>query len=101
LNNLHSVTVIPPDMKLFKNAKGLSLIGASLALVLSSCVTSYDQAGRPIQTVDPGAALIGVAAAGLIGYAIGDDDDDKRRYNNNRRPSRREIRRVERSRQRN
>lgn len=39
-----------------------------------SCVTTYDAAGRPVQTVDPGVAVAGVAAAGLIGYALGQDN---------------------------
>ncbi len=47
-----------------------------LALALGassvSCVTTYDPYGRPVQTVDPAVAVAGVAAAGLIGYAIGD-----------------------------
>jgi hypothetical protein len=44
----------------------------ALALANSSCVTTYDPYGRPVQTVDPAVAVAGVAAAGLIGYAIGD-----------------------------
>lgn len=45
-----------------------------LAIGASSvgCVTTYDSYGRPVQTVDPAVAVAGVAAAGLIGYAIGD-----------------------------
>ncbi len=35
-----------------------------------SCMTTYDYEGRPIQTVDPAVAVAGVAAAGLIGYAV-------------------------------
>ncbi len=46
----------------------LALAGSSV-----SCVTTYDTAGRPVQTVDPAMAMAGVAAAGLIGYAIGQD----------------------------
>lgn len=38
-------------------------------------MTSYDAYGRPMQTVDPGLAVAGIAAAGLIGYAAGDDRD--------------------------
>jgi hypothetical protein len=41
-----------------------------------SCMTTYDSAGRPIQSVDPGLAVAGVAAAGLIGYAIANDHDN-------------------------
>lgn len=42
------------------------------------CTTSYDRYGRPIQTVDPGVALVGVAAAGIIGYAIANDGGGRR-----------------------
>lgn len=45
-------------------------IGASV-----SCMTTYDAAGRPVQSVDPGVAVAGAAAAGLIGYAIANDND--------------------------
>jgi hypothetical protein len=41
------------------------------ALAGTSCMTTYDAYGRPVQTVDPGAAAVGIAAAGLAGYAIG------------------------------
>lgn len=47
---------------------------AGLACSSVSCVTTYDAAGRPVQTVDPAVAVAGVAAAGLIGYAIGQDN---------------------------
>lgn len=40
-----------------------------------SCMTTYDAYGRPVQSVDPGAAAAGVAAAGIIGYAAGQDSD--------------------------
>ncbi|MBM3863049.1 MAG: hypothetical protein FJ385_03715 [Verrucomicrobia bacterium] len=36
-------------------------------------MTTYDAWGRPVQSVDPGAAMVGAAAAGLIGYAIASD----------------------------
>ncbi len=39
-----------------------------------SCMTSYDSHGRPMQTVDPAVAIAGVAAAGLIGYAVSNDN---------------------------
>lgn len=38
-----------------------------------SCMTTYDAAGRPVQSVDPALAVAGVAAAGLIGYAAADN----------------------------
>lgn len=51
------------------------MVSALLAVAGSSvsCVTTYDTTGRPVQTVDPAVAVAGVAAAGLIGYAIGQD----------------------------
>lgn len=53
---------------------------ASLAFVAatgSSCTTSYDAYGRPRQTVDPALAVAGIAAAGLIGYAIANNSDHR------------------------
>lgn len=47
----------------------LAMIGSS-----TSCVTTYDAAGRPVQTVDPGLAVAGIAAAGVLGYEIGHDN---------------------------
>ena len=40
-----------------------------------SCMTTYDQYGRPVQSVDPGAAVAGAAAAGILGYALANDGD--------------------------
>jgi len=53
---------------------GTAISCALLVFSSSSCVTTYDAAGRPVQTVDPVVATAGVAAAGLIGYAIGQDN---------------------------
>jgi hypothetical protein len=55
---------------------------AGVALVASagsgvSCMTTYDSYGRPVQSVDPGLAVAGVAAAGLIGYAAGNNNDNR------------------------
>jgi hypothetical protein len=54
---------------------------AGLALIASvgsgvSCMTTYDSYGRPVQSVDPGLAVAGVAAAGLLGYAAANNDND-------------------------
>jgi hypothetical protein len=40
----------------------------------TSCMTTYDSAGRPVQSVDPAVAVAGAAAAGLVGYAIANDN---------------------------
>jgi hypothetical protein len=56
---------------------------ALLALVVSagtSCTTTYDSAGRPVQSVDPGTAAAGALAAGVLGYAIASDRDDNKKY---------------------
>jgi hypothetical protein len=46
-------------------------LGASVG-----CMTTYDSAGRPVQSVDPGVAVAGAAAAGLLGYAIANNNND-------------------------
>ncbi len=46
----------------------------------TSCMTTYDAYGNPVQSVDPGAAAAGALAAGVIGYAIADDNDGHRHY---------------------
>ena len=48
----------------------------------ASCTTSYDAYGNPRQSVDPGVALMGVAAAGIVGYALADDDNHSYSQNN-------------------
>ena len=45
-----------------------------------SCMTTYDANGNPVQSVDPGLAVAGVAAAGLIGYAAGNDNHHHDNY---------------------
>jgi len=56
-----------------KLLKATAILLTSLGAV--SCMTTYDAYGRPVQSVDPGAAVAGVAAAGLIGYALANDND--------------------------
>ncbi|MEO6477869.1 MAG: hypothetical protein ABIQ96_22310 [Luteolibacter sp.] len=43
-------------------------------------MTTYDANGHPVQSVDPGLAVAGVAAAGLIGYAAGNNHNDHYYY---------------------
>ncbi len=57
-----------------------SLILKSVAVVTAvvastSCMTTYDAYGRPVQSVDPAAATAGVVAAGVLGYALANDND--------------------------
>ena len=56
----------------------------ALALGSVNCMTTYDSAGRPVQSVDPAVAVAGAAAAGLIGYAIANDDDDHHHHHYHR-----------------
>lgn len=56
---------------IFRLSVLLILIGGA-----TSCMTTYDSAGRPVQSVDPAVAVAGAAAAGVIGYAIAKDNDD-------------------------
>lgn len=59
-------------MKTFLSPVRLIVLLACVALS-TSCYTTYDSYGNARQSVDPGVALIGVAAAGLVGYALADD----------------------------
>jgi hypothetical protein len=61
--------------------KNLLRVSGALACVLlafstTSCMTTYDAAGRPMQTVDPVVAMAGVAAAGVAAYAIGQNSNN-------------------------
>ncbi|MEM8952647.1 MAG: hypothetical protein AAGD22_00705 [Verrucomicrobiota bacterium] len=69
-------------MKILKSAFSLKILAVALALVgltATSCTTTYDAYGRPVQTVDPALAVAGIAAAGLVGYAIADNNRDQYR----------------------
>lgn len=53
---------------------------ALLIFSSTSCMTTYDAAGRPVQTVDPAMAAAGVVAAGLVGYAISENNNHNHGY---------------------
>lgn len=59
------------SMSLFKRGS-VWLAALLIGFTSVSCMTTYDAYGRPQQSVDPGLAVAGVAAAGLIGYALND-----------------------------
>ncbi|GAA5482554.1 hypothetical protein [Haloferula sargassicola] len=44
---------------------------ALLPLMAVSCMTTYDAAGRPVQSVDPGAAAAIAVGAAALGVAAG------------------------------
>lgn len=56
----------------------LILTGA-IALVSTNCTTTYDAYGNPRQSVDPGTAVAGAAAAGVLGYAIANNRGNNHR----------------------
>jgi len=60
------------------------VVAVASAVMLSSCVTSYDRSGRPIQTVDPVAATVGAVLIGAIAYSAGNDDRDRYRHHGHR-----------------
>lgn len=62
----------------FRLASRFLLVGLLATSV--SCMTTYDRAGRPVQSVDPGIAAVGVAAAGVIGYALANDNDHRHHH---------------------
>ena len=53
---------------------------AAIPLMATSCMTTYDANGRPVQSVDPGAAAVGVAAAAVIGYAAANNSNNNNYY---------------------
>ena len=66
-----------------KKTLTLVLAGA-LALSSTNCTTTYDVYGNPRQSVDPGTAVAGAAAVGVLGYALARNRSNNNRYNNNR-----------------
>ncbi len=64
--------------------KTLTLILAgAFALASTNCTTTYDAYGNPRRSVDPGTAVAGAAAVGVLGYAIANkrnDKDERRAY---------------------
>lgn len=55
-------------------------ITGALAISALSCTTTYDAYGNPRQSVDPGTAAAGVAAAGVLGYALAKDNKKSNRH---------------------
>jgi hypothetical protein len=53
----------------------MGVVLVMVPILATSCMTTYDAYGNPQQTVDPGVAMAGVAAAGVLGYALANDND--------------------------
>jgi hypothetical protein len=49
------------------------ILAGAIALVSTNCTTTYDAYGNPRQSVDPGTAVAGAAAVGVLGYALAKD----------------------------
>ena len=63
------------------NATFRRLMAAGMMVTLgASCSTAYDAYGRPVSVVDPGMAALGVAAAGVAGYALANSNNGNRGY---------------------
>lgn len=62
---------------------GLALL---VAVGLSSCTTTYDAYGRPVETIDPAAAALGAVAIGVAGYAIGQNNSHDYHHHGHHRP---------------
>ena len=61
------------------------ILAGTVALVSTNCTTTYDSYGNQRQSVDPGTAVAGAAAAGVLGYAIGNNrDNDNKHYYHHR-----------------
>ncbi|MGE9269590.1 MAG: hypothetical protein ACQKBU_02205 [Verrucomicrobiales bacterium] len=60
------------------------LAALAVPFLATSCMTTYDAHGNPVQSVDPAAAAVGVVTAAAIGYALADDNDNHYYY---RRPA--------------
>lgn len=59
--------------------KSVAVLTAVIAS--TSCMTTYDAYGRPVQSVDPAAATAGVVAAGVLGYAVANKNDRHHHHN--------------------
>jgi hypothetical protein len=58
-------------------AKLLRFVLAGLVASLGvSCTTAYDAYGYPQQVVDPGVAIAGAAAAGLLAYGLASSNNN-------------------------
>jgi hypothetical protein len=66
-------------------AKLLRFVLAGLVACLGvSCTTAYDAYGYPQQVVDPGVAIAGAAAVGLLAYGLANSDNHHHNHGYNR-----------------
>jgi hypothetical protein len=61
-----------------------NILRLAVALLVSAlgmgCTTAYDAYGNPRQVVEPGTAILGAAAAGLLAYGLASDRGHRRHY---------------------
>ena len=68
------------DMKINRSWITMAVSAVVAGLMFSSCVTSYDSTGRPIQTVDPAAVAVGAVVLGAVAYSAGKNNHHHRGY---------------------
>ncbi len=56
------------------------ILAGAFALSSTNCTTTYDAYGNPRNSIDPGTAVAGAAAAGVLGYAIANKRSDRKDY---------------------
>ena len=63
------------------NAKLCRFVMAGLFCCFgASCTTAYDAYGYPQQVVDPGVAIAGAAAVGVLAYGLANSNDHGHRH---------------------
>ena len=67
---------VPTDVK---STLQRLVLAVTLVTTASSCTTAYDAYGRPYDAVDPGTALLGAAAVGLVAYGLASSNDHHHR----------------------
>ena len=53
---------------------------ALVPVLATSCMTTYDAYGNPVQSVDPGVAAAAVVGAAIVGAAVANNNDDNHYY---------------------
>ncbi len=60
------------------------ILAGAFALSSTNCTTSYDAYGNPRSSVDPGTAVAGAAAVGVLGYALANKNKGSSSYHRNK-----------------
>ena len=60
------------------------ILAGAFALSSTNCTTTYDAYGNPRNSVDPGTAVAGAAAVGVLGYALANKNKGSSSYHRNK-----------------